>query len=235
MNFNNNRSKNPSGIDLDVAIANQGGTHRFADDEARGLRSPQTGRFIEHPDIGEDSKLNVKFSTEPVFSKRETYFAEGVPKYVDMDFVTITIPGNRDLIIHTPVTDFYAWRFPHEHAAFKRGQEAAVIGTPLEMWPGILASQVAELKHHGIRTVEQIATLSDSSSGVMRGFYAMKQKAQQFLDDAKDKNATAFVRAQMDEQNERHKAELQAVEDRFAAMLADAISPREAKKTKLSE
>lgn len=222
-------------INLDVAIANQGGTHRFVDDEGRGSRDPRTGRFSHHADFGEDMKLNVKFSTEPVFSKKETYLAGGVPKYVDMDFVTIVVPGKGDLVIHTPVTDFYIWRFPLEHDAFKRGQEASVIGTPLEMWPGVQPSQVAELKHQGIRTVEQLATLSDASSGVLRGFYAMKNKAQQFLDDSKDKNAAAFVRAQMDEQESRHKAELQAVEARFAAMLAEAMAPKEAKKLKPSE
>ncbi|MFC5476552.1 hypothetical protein [Massilia suwonensis] len=226
---------NTSNINLDVAIANQGGTHRFADDEARGIRDPRTGRFMQHQDIGEDTKLNVKFSAEPVFSKRETYFAGGVPKYVDMDFITITIPGNRDLIVHTPVTDFYIWRFPQEYEAYKRGQEASVVGTPLEMWPGLQPSQVAELKHQGIRTVEQLATLSDTSSGVLRGFYAMKHKAQQFLDDAKDKTATAFVRAQMEEQNERHQAELKAVEERFAAMLAEAMATKDSKKSKPSE
>jgi hypothetical protein len=231
MDLNNHNTE----INLDVAIANQGGTHRFADDEARGVRDPRTGRFVQHADFGEDTKLNVKFSAEPVFSKRETYFANGVPKYVDMDFITITIPGNRDLIIHTPVTDFYEWRFPQEYEAFKRGQEASVTGTPLEMWPVLQPSQVAELKHQGIRTIEQLASLSDTSSGVMRGFYAMKHKAQQFLDDAKDKTATAFVRAQMEEQNERHKAELKAVEDRFAAMLAEAMAPKEQKKAKPGE
>ena len=222
-------------INLDVAIANQGGTHRFADDESRGIRDPRTGRFMQHQDIGEDTKLNVKFSAEPVFSKRETYYAGGVPKYVDMDFITITIPGNRDLIVHTPVSDFYIWRFPHEYEAYKRGQEASVVGTPLQMWPGLQPSQVAELKHQGIRTVEQLATLSDTSSGVLRGFYAMKHKAQQFLDDTKDKNAAAVVRAQMDEQAERHKAEMRALEDRMAAMLAEALAAKDSKKAKPSE
>jgi hypothetical protein len=229
MNTNNNQGE----IDLNVAIANMGHVNRFEHDETRGVRDPRTGRFMQHADYGEDTKLNVQFSTEPVFSKKETYLA-GVSKYVDMDFITITVPGNRDLIVHRPVTEFDIWRFPHEHAAFKRGQEAAVIGTPLDMWPGLQPSQIAELKHQGIRTVEQLATLSDSVSGTLRGFYAMKHKAQQFLDDAKDKNAAAIVRAQMDEQDARHKADIKAMEDRFAAMLADAMSTKD-KKAKPSE
>jgi hypothetical protein len=221
-----------SEIDLNVAIATQGIVNRFEHDEQRGIRDPRTGRFVQHADYGEDTKLNVQFSTEPVFSKKETYLAGGVAKYVDMDFITITVPGNRDLVIHTPVTDFYQWRFPHEYEAFKRGKEASIVGTPLDLWPAMQPSQIAELKHQGIRTVEQLASLSDSASGVLRGFYALKHKAQQFLDDAKDKNAAAVVRAQMEEQEARHKAELKAVEDRVAAMLAEVVATKDAKKGK---
>jgi hypothetical protein len=221
-------------INLDVAIANQGGINRFAEEETRGVRDPRTGRLMKHTDYGDDTGLNVKFTVESVFSKRETYFAGGVPKYIDMDFITITIPGNRDLIVHAPVTDFYEWRFPLEYAQFKQGQSAVVMGTPLDLWPAMQPAQIAELKHHGIRTVEQLADLSDSSSGVLRGFYAWKHKAKQFLEDAKDKNSTAVVRAQMEEQEARHKAELKAMEDRFAAMLAQAL-PKESKKAKPNE
>lgn len=230
MNNSNNNE-----IDLNVAIANMGYGNRFESDETRGIRDPRTGRFTSHSDYGEDTKLNVHFTTQPVLSKKETYLAGGVPKYVDMDFITITVPGNRDLEIHTPVTDFYEWRFPLEYEAFKRGQAAAVIGTPLDMWPALQPSQVAELKHQGIRTVEQLASLSDSVSGSLRGFYAMKHKAQQFLDDSKDKNAAAVVRAQMDEQDARHKADIKAMEDRFEAMLAAAMAGKEPKKAKPSE
>jgi hypothetical protein len=227
-----NQQNNLHEIDLNVAIAMQGAGNRFEHDEQNGVRDPRTGRFVQHKDYGEDSKLNVQFTSEPVFSKKETYLAGGVTKYVDMDFITITVPGNRDLIIHTPVTDFYEWRFPHEYEAFKRGKDAAVVGTPLDMWPHLQPSQIAELKHQGIRTIEQLATLSDSASGVMRGFYALKHKAQQFLDDAKDKNAAAVVRAQMEEQEARHKADMKAMEDRIAAMVAEAVT---AKKGKASE
>lgn len=230
MNTNSNQGE----IDLNVAIANMGHVNRFENDETRGVRDPRTGRFMQHTDYGEDTKLNVQFSTESVLSKLETYKA-GSMKYVDMDFITITVPGNRDLVIHTPVTDFHQWRFPQEYEAFKRGQEAAVVGTPLELWPGVQPSQIAELKHQGIRTVEQLAALSDTASGTLRGFYAMKHKAKQFLDDAKDKNAAAVVRAQMDEQDARHKADIKAMEDRFAALLAEAMVGKDGKKSKPGE
>lgn len=226
--------KTLTGAELEVAIANFSmGTNRFADEEARGIRDQRTGRFIQHADYGEDTKLNVQFTVEPVMSKLETYLAGGVPKYVDMDFITITIPADPKLVIHTPVTDFYEWRFPNEYEKFKKGQDAVLTGTPLDLWPALLPSQIIELKHQGVRTIEQLADLSDSSSGVMRGFYQLKHKAKQFLEDAKDKNATAIVRVQMEEQSARHAAEMKALEDRMTAMMAQAM-PKE-KKSKPGE
>ncbi|WP_150130878.1 hypothetical protein [Janthinobacterium sp. LM6] len=120
-------------INLDVAIANQGGINRFAEEHTRGIRDPRTGRLMKHTDYGDDVGLNVKFTVESVFPKRKTYFAGGVPKCVDMDFIMITVPGNRDLIVHAQVTDFYEWRFPLEYAQFKRGQSAVVTGTSLDL------------------------------------------------------------------------------------------------------
>lgn len=215
-------SANPTNqgeIDLNVAISQMAEGDRFEEDERRGVRDPRTGRFTQHSDFGADDKLNVKFTTEPVFSKKETFLAGGVHKYVDMEFVTITVPGNRDLMVHAPATDFYQWRFPFEYAAFKRGQDAAVTGTPLEIWAALNPSQIQELKYHGIRTIEQIATLSDSSSGVMRGFYSLKHKAQQFLDEAKDAAANGALRAQLEEQQARHASEMQAMEERLMAVM----------------
>jgi hypothetical protein len=221
-------------IDLNVAIATQGTGNRFIQEEANGVRDPSTGRFAKHKDYGGDLGLNVQFTTEPVFSKKETYLAGGVPKYVDMDFITITIPGDKYTEVHRPVTDYDQWKFPREYAAFKQGQDAELVGTPLNMWPALQPSQVAELKHQGIRTIEQLANLSDTASGVLRGFYAMKHKAQQYLEDAKDKNAAAVVRAQMDEQDARHKADIKALEDRMAAMI-EAMGAKDNKKSKPSE
>lgn len=210
-------------IDRIVAVAQQSMGNRFEEDEKRGLRDPQTGRFKSHLDLGADDKLNVQFSTERVLNKTATYDAGGVNQYTAMDFVTITIPGNRDLTVHAPVTDYYQWRFPVEFDAFKRGQNSEVKGTPLEKWAALNEGQIAELKHQGIRTVEQVATLSDSVSGVMRGFYALKFKAQAFLEDGKQGASDALVVKQLAQQETRHAAEMQALKAEMAAMLAEAM------------
>lgn len=91
-----------------------------------------------------------------MFSPKETFLANGVKKFVDQEFITITIPGDRNTEIHEQVGEFYKWRFPQEYAQFKKGQGAALIGTPLDMWPAMSQSQIEELKYEGIRTVEQV-------------------------------------------------------------------------------
>jgi len=213
-----------SEIDLNAAIAQQYEGNRFEEAERRGVRDARTGRFITHKDYGGDTDLNVAFSTEAVHSKKETLLAGGVPKYVDMDFITITIPTDQTLGIHAPVTDFYQFRFPREYAAFKAGQDAALIGTPLEIWAALKPSQIQELKNAGVRSIEQLANLSDSASGVLRGFYSLKQSAKLFLEESKDKAAAGALRAQLDESEARHKADLKAMEERFSAMLESLVA-----------
>src|SRR5574338_31676 len=71
--------------------------------------------------------------------------AEGRPIFDEKEMVEIHIPGDK-LYSHVtqvhevwrhiggqPVT--YAQRWPNEYAAFKRGEERAASGTPLEHWP----------------------------------------------------------------------------------------------------
>jgi hypothetical protein len=230
-----NKPEYPEGFDLDAAIAHQNLGSRFELEENMGIRDPHTGRFKKHELYGGDLGLNVKFSVESVFSPKETFLAtDGTKRYVDQDFITITIPGNSLTEIHEQVSEFYKWRFPSEYAEFKKGTSSSMNGTALEMWPALHPAQITDLKHRGIRTIEQLANLSDSSSEVLRGFYSLKSKAKQFLEDAKDKTSTENVRIQMEEQEARHKAELKAMEDRFAAMLAQAL-PKESKKVKPNE
>jgi hypothetical protein len=194
-------------LDLNNALQNLNFEDRFAEEERRGQRDPRTGRFLRHSDYGGDDQLVVNFTTVAVLNKLESYKA-GSPKYQDMDFITIIIPGNKDLTYHGPVTDFYEWRFPREYEAFKAGKGHVVQGTPLSSWMELTASQVKELEYHGIKTIEQVANLSDSTSGILRSFYNMKEKAKHFLEIAKDTEKTSLMTMQLADQESKHKAEM---------------------------
>lgn len=181
------------------------------------IRNPATGRIIEGGD-GSDASLNVEFALEPVLHKLET-FRKGANVYVDMEFVTIHAPGDRLTLIHRPVTEYDKWRFPVDYANFKKGQSAVLTGTPLSLWPLVMPAQAKELQALGIRTVEQVAALPDTNAPQFRGFYGLKVKAQQFLEQANDTAATTRLQAELDHRDAAHKAEMAAMRDQMAELL----------------
>jgi hypothetical protein len=147
--------------------------------EQNVTRDPTTGRIVKTVEgDGDDRTLNVVFTTEKVLHKFKTYEAGGIPQYIDMDFVTITIPGRLDLSVHTPVTPFYEFRFRKEYEAFKSGAKTKA-GTDLTLWSHVSEADRKALNAQGIYTVEQVANLSESSA--IRGFFDLRTKAQQYL------------------------------------------------------
>ena len=210
-------------IDLNIQIAAATWENRFEEEERRGRRDLNTGRFLTHEDYGGDSQLVVSFTTVPTLNKMASIKA-GAPKYVDQDMITILVPGEAGKLVsaHGPVTDFYQWRFPNEYKAFKDGQAAVETGTSLHMWLEMTPAMIKELEFYNIRTVEQIANLSDSSSGVLRSFYALKAKAKQFLLDVNDKAKTSVLQMQIDAQAEQHANEMAEMKAQMAAFMEAA-------------
>jgi hypothetical protein len=200
-----------------LAIVGQTDQQQYADTNEE-VRNPATGRIIKGGD-GADDGLNVQFSTEAVLNKLESYRAKR-NVYTDMEFISVRAPGQNLTSIHTPVTEYYKWRFPVDYAAFKRGQAEVVTGTPLAMWPLISPSQMKDLEHSGIRTIEQIANLSDSAAPAMRGFYTLKAGAQQFLDNARDTQAASRLQAQLDQANAQNQATVAMLQQQMADLMA---------------
>ena len=218
-----------SQIDRIHAIASYAGGNRFDADEQRAERDPKTRRLMNSPDYGAKDDASVTFTTEEVFSQAASYDA-GVPTYVPMDFVTIMTPGNKLNVVHTPVTDFYMWRFPLEWEAFKSGKEAIVQGTPLSEWPALTKGQIRDLNYNGVHTVEQVANLSDSVSGILRAFYSMKAKAASWLANREDKSAEIELQSKLDERDAR----LAALEAQIAALLVSK-TPEAAPEVKVTK
>lgn len=181
------------------------------------VRDSRTGRIVKGGD-GADDALNVIFALEPVFNKLESYLA-GTNKYTDMAFITIMIPNDKLTTIHRPVTEHDKWRFPNEWEAFEKGLGETVTGTPLALWTGLSPSQAKELSNNGIRTVEQLAGLSESGAGALRGFYGLKAKAQTFLDASKDAAAAARLQADFDRVKQESAAEVSALKEQMAQMM----------------
>lgn len=130
--------------------------------------------------IGKDNCIPL-FSLRPVQNTKETN-AQGRPIFRDVEWVKIYIPGDKTTVVSKKVTDEHRERWPEQYAAFKRGQEQPVIGTPLEQWPIMTRSQVFEFKALQIHTVENLANLADDAiTRIGTGCRDLVERAKAFL------------------------------------------------------
>lgn len=132
------------------------------------VKNPGTsGRFYIHP------KLN------PLKSNNA-----GKPVYDDVLMVEIRANGLKDTF-SKKVDETVIAEFPGAHEAFK-GNDVPIDGTPLEELPGITAELLAIYRMHAVRTVEQMADLTDGAvSNMPRGAFGHRQVARLMVDNAR--------------------------------------------------
>ena len=137
----------------------------------------------------DDDQLFVKFIMHPKQNTTKSKEA-GRPIFEEVAYVNIMQPGNKDSIIMRPASQMDKHRFAEHWRRFEaREEQNPAEGTLLEEWPGVTRSMCEELKFFNVRTVEQLAGMSDSNSQNFMGIGFYKQKAQAYI-DASDKNAT---------------------------------------------
>ena len=159
------------------------------------MDSSQNSRFAA------DNVLLVKFFDHPKLNQSRSA-EEGRPIYEEIPYIQIMQPGNKDNIIQRPATDMDKHRFAEHFNRYKaRASEDHLEGTLLESWPGVTRSQCEELRFFNVRTVEQLACMSDSNSQGMMGINLLKQKAAAYLEDA-DANAAKQALADQKTKNE---------------------------------
>jgi len=145
-----------------------------------------------------DEKLHVKFYIEAIENPTKSK-KEGRPIFEDTEMVLIVPPGDKDNTVIAPARN-YADRFRSRYNAWKAGQDQdAVIGTPLKEWPGgPSASQVKELAFFEVRTVEQLAGVSDGNLQSMGpGYLLLRQKAQKYLEASHGAASAEKVQAEL--------------------------------------
>lgn len=76
--------------------------------------------------------------------------------------------------------------------AWKAGQDAPLDGTALGAWPGVTPDQVDRLKMLRIRTVEDVAAMTDNDvDSFGMGGLSIRQQARAFMEMKKDRTAIA--------------------------------------------
>ena len=147
-----------------------------------------------------DENLYVQFFTHPLQDKEKS-LAEGRPIFVDTEYVRIMVPGDKGNIIMRSVRDDDKRRFPKQYAAFQNDMEEVLEGTPLEKWNFMTAAQVEEMKYFGVRTVEQLASVSDGNAQKFLGVQLLKQKAQEYVDASKTEAPIAALQEEIEQRD----------------------------------
>lgn len=180
-----------------------------------------------------DALLNVQFYVKAMPNEWKTE-QEKRPVFDDVVMIRIVPPGDGLNIIDTPAREDHKRRFPRHWEFFERmhGKDNLQSGTPLEQWPQLGPSQVAQLKAMQFHSVEQIAGAPDEKlnrMGMAGGMapFSLREKAIRYLQVAKDvstvdhaKEEADRLRAQMAETDARHAEELRQMREQIAALAA---------------
>jgi hypothetical protein len=122
---------------------------------------------------------------------------KGKPVYVDVDIIEIRI--GRD-ILRRPVTDADKRTYAAQYLAFKKSEsQEAVEGFPLSQWAAIPGKAlVKEFAHYGIRTVEQLAAMTDTTLHMVGPHMGLRQLARDWVADAKQQGPLIKLRGEND-------------------------------------
>jgi hypothetical protein len=149
-----------------------------------------------------DAKLFVQFYSGNRINKEKTKLS-GRPIHDDMTYVRIMSPGNKTSIIDRPARDDDISRFRRQYDSFAAGEGDYVSGTPLEAWPQISRGQVEEMRFFNVRTVEQLADISDTHTKKFMGVVELKKKAKAFLETTREAEPLLRVQAELEERDSR--------------------------------
>lgn len=227
--MSNTNKENMSETDMMLALHGNDDNGTLEALERNLTRDVLTGRIVASRDGLQNNHNTVHFTTEKVLHKLNTYLADGVPQYVDMDFITIRCPGSKDLI-HRPVTAMDQWAYPNEYEAFKSGLTLTQAGTPLGEWPELTVTQIKELMQVGVQTIEQLVSLPESTARVLPGFHGTKSRAKQFLDQRTLEKANSAVADALAKQESKHKSEMDELKAKMDQLLALVGNQTKAKK-----
>ncbi len=89
--------------------------------------------------------------------------AQGKPVHDNKVYILIMCPGQNNQEVRRPCTDQDKKDYPQAWQAFVDNKVSPLNGVPIELLPGLLPSRVEQLKYVNIRTIEQMAELSDGN------------------------------------------------------------------------
>jgi hypothetical protein len=109
---------------------------------------------------------------------------------------------------------------PH-YRAWKEGTEVPESGIPLSAWAGVTSEQADVLRKAGLRTVEDVAGMTEGQMAkvMLPGVRSMKLQANEFLSSRGDAETAAKVTA-LAEQNQALSAQLEEMHKLMSSLLS---------------
>ncbi len=147
-----------------------------------------------------DKVLLVKFFFKPMLDKEKSA-QEQRAVYKDRLYISITIPGSREATVRVAHAGDLE-RFPEHYARFKNRVEEPQEGTPLKEWPMITRSMAEELSFLNVKTVEQLAGMTDTHAGKLMSGYQLKQDAKNWLERTKKDVSESKLQKELSERDE---------------------------------
>lgn len=128
----------------------------------------------------------VAFGLNPIRDKAKSE-AAGHDVYVDVEFVKIAIPGDRNSLYFQPATEVHKRRFPKAYEAFRQRDSKAIEGMPIENWAPVSRALAMTLKAAHIHTVEALAEVHEGHiDRIGANGRELREKARAWLLDAKE-------------------------------------------------
>lgn len=155
----------------------------------------RNGGLVE---FGDDARLFVEFVSRSVQDEVQSRDA-GRPVFVQVDYVRIRQPGERDEILR-PAHRGDQQRFSRRWQAYQEGRQELPAGTPLSILFPNNPEVVENLKYDKIFVVEQLAALNDTQIGnIGLGGRQFVDKAKAFLAAASNGKGLQEMFAEIDQ------------------------------------
>lgn len=176
--------------------------------------SEDTANWMEGIDSTNKAKNTtiINFYDEDVLHPIKTKEA-GRPIYVTKTFIHKLTPGDRLLDIRRPIRPLDIQEFPDQYERYQKKQKDQIEGTPLEEWPYLSKTRVAELHAINVFSVEHVAGLPDSVSHKIMDFHDLKKRAAAYLQTASDSSFSIKLQAELDEKEEKLKSQAKLISD----------------------
>ena len=124
--------------------------------------------------------LYAEFHIHPVLQAAESN-KQGRHIYKDEIYIQIQIKGQKTQIRDRKMKEEDKFDYPNAWERWQRKNESLTDGTPIKMMPGIGPSMEMELRGLGIRSVEDLKSMTDAACTSMRGGYTLRTRAIQYL------------------------------------------------------